>query len=224
MKADDSRPQPFIAISFFTILFPKLGCFMLGAAEFELPIFNSRVIVGEMSKMPWRLSEGNHYAAKRFLPLVLLVWCGALDAYAANQRAEDHLTERDKSEIISSILEEEWQPAPPGPLRGFHVDRYLSRENIVFYELSLSLAEGFKLIEAAELREKLKGDDFECLIFKGFNTAGDGKVAVRVSRIDAAFSCYGGYITSRRELIYEYRKLSGRWAGTLINTSPHQAL
>jgi hypothetical protein len=172
--------------------------------------------------MSERLLPVNRFAAIRFLLLIAVASCAALNVNSAVKLAEDGLTNEDKSDIAKSILGQELKPLA-GPMRGFYVDRYLSNENIEFFKLSGHLAEGFKLIEQGALKEKLKGDDFQCFVFREFAADGE-KVAIRVSKIDAAFSCYGGYITSRQELLYEYRKVSGQWAGNLINRAPYQAL
>jgi hypothetical protein len=176
----------------------------------------------EMPKMSRELIRGKHSVSRMLLALIALALCGAVNVYSASQLAVDNLTDADKSEIISSILEEELRPAA-WPAPGFHVDRYVSRENIEFFQLAYHLTEGFKLIERAALKEKLEGEDFECMVFREFAVTA-GKVTIGVTRIAAAFSCYGGYITSQQELSYEYRKVSGRWTGNLIDISPHQAL
>ena len=173
-----------------------------------------------------RMFSGKPFLPVKFCLLIILLAHAATSANSPSMSQEKTLTDEDKAEIIKSVLAEELksqedpEPKAPGFPRGFRNDvgdQYLSTENIDFFRLPDNLAKHFKLMPPDELRKRiLNREHFQCFVFKDF-IAKDEKVLVKVSlRFTQYF--FGGFLDAKRELEYEYQKLSGRWEGKLIKS------
>jgi hypothetical protein len=141
--------------------------------------------------------------------LLCILSCFFINVHAVSAFQTNELPEQEKSEIIESILEKEI-PFLEGASPFDIWDRYLSTENINFFQISLKLSSNFKAIKPTEIQEILNGESVQIWTFHNFKLK-DEIVVVKVSTVEREVSCYRGYLTVKRELSYQYRKVDGRW-------------
>ena len=160
---------------------------------------------------------------KNSFSLICMLLCLFVTVHAISELPAKDLPDQDKSEIIESILEKEiphLEVAPPFDIW----DRYLSTENINFFQITPKLSNNFKLVKPTESQKILdSGENVQIWTFHNF-TLKDKTVVVKVSMIERDFSCLRGYLTGGRELNYQYRKVDGRWLGEMTGDTANQYL
>jgi hypothetical protein len=149
----------------------------------------------------------------RFVPMILMlsVASGTLRA-RGQQKESDALSDKDKAEIVESVLQLELKAQSP---MGFKYVRSLSSDNIEFVERARISKQGFDLLNPSQIRSLKENQFVEYLVFRRIGLK-DGIAVVLLSRVNEGRPCFGPAFSKEESFTYEYRKTAGEWNRRLV--------